>query len=123
MPVVQDADKMTLSEISAAVKDLVARAKSNKLLPDEMNGSCFSVSNLGSYGVDFSTPIINQPDSGILGVGGIRDELCLENGQVVVRKKMGLSLTFDHRINDGVPAAQFLGRIKALLENPISILI
>lgn len=123
VPVVQDADKMTLSEISAAVKDLVTRAKNNKLSPDEMKGSCFSVSNLGSYGVDFSTPIINQPDSGILGVGGIRDELSLENGQVVVRKMMGLSLTFDHRINDGVPAAQFLGRIKALLENPISILI
>lgn len=123
VPVVQDADKMTLSEISAAVKDLVTRAKNNKLSPDEMKGSCFSVSNLGSYGVDFSTPIINQPDSGILGVGGIRDELRLENGQVVVRKMMGLSLTFDHRINDGVPAAQFLGRIKALLENPISILI
>lgn len=123
VPVIQDADKLTLPEISAAVKDLVSRAKNNKLSPDEMKGSCFSVSNLGSYGVDFSTPIINQPDSGILGVGGIRDELHLENGQVVARKMMGLSLTFDHRMNDGVPAAQFLGRIKALLENPIGILI
>lgn len=123
VPVLEDADLLTLSQISARMKDFSARARTGKLLPDELQGSCFSVSNLGAYGIEYSTPIINQPDSGILGVGGIRDELVLRDGQVTARKMMGLSLAFDHRINDGVPAARFLGRIKALLENPISILI
>lgn len=123
VPVIEDADTLSLSGISARVKDFAQRAKSGKLSPDELKGSCFSVSNLGSYGVEFSTPIINQPDSGILGVGGISDELKLVGGEVVARKMMGLSLSFDHRINDGVPAAQFLCKIKALLENPLTMLI
>ena len=124
VPVVKDADRLTLTEIHSAIKDFSQRARSGKLLPDELKGSCFSVSNLGSYGVEFSTPIINQPDSGILGVGGAKDEFYLkEDGSVASRKMMGLSLSFDHRIVDGVPAAKFLNTIKNYLENPVSILI
>ena len=124
VPVIKDADKMTLTDIHKTVKDFSARARCGKLLPDELTGSCFSVSNLGSYGVEFSTPIINQPDSGILGVGEAKDELYLKaDGSVGQRKMMGLSLTFDHRIIDGVPAAKFLNTVKNYLENPVSILI
>ena len=123
VPVIPDADKITITSIHKMVKDYSNRAKVGKLMPDELSGSCFSVSNLGSYGIEFTSPIINQPDSGILGVGSIKDELYLkEDGTVATRKMMGLSLSFDHRINDGVPAAKFLGKIKALLEDPVSIL-
>ena len=123
VPVIEDADKITITAIHEKVKDFAARAKVGKLLPDELKGSCFSVSNLGSYGVEFTTAIINQPDSGILGVGGIREELYLDDeGNIGKKKLMGISLTFDHRINDGVPAAQFLKKIKTLLESPIEIL-
>ena len=124
VPVIVDADEMTITDIHLKVKDFASRAKCGKLLPDELTGSCFSVSNLGSYGVEFSTPIINQPDSGILGVGGVKDELFLkDDGTVGTRKMMGLSLSFDHRLVDGVPAAMFLAKIKAYLENPVTILL
>ena len=124
VPVIEDADLKSITEIHNIVKDFAARAKTGKLKPDELKGSCFSVSNLGAYGVQFSTPIINQPDSGILGVGGVKDELYLKaDGTVGAKKMMGLSISFDHRLNDGVPAAQFLNKIKALLENPITMFI
>lgn len=122
VPVVEDADSLTLLELSAKIKDLAARAKNGRLSPDEMHGSCFTVSSLGNFGVDFSTPIINQPDSAILGVGGIKDVLYLDDGAVKSRKEMGLSLSFDHRINDGVPAAQFLARIRGYLQDPYKML-
>ena len=124
VPVIEDADLRSISDIHSIVKDFAARAKTGKLKPDELKGSCFSVSNLGAYGVQFSTPIINRPDSGILGVGGVKEELYLKaDGTVGTKKTMGLSIAFDHRLNDGVPAAQFLNKIKGLLENPITMFI
>ena len=87
------------------------------------SSSTFTVSNMGMYEVDSFSPIINQPNCAILGVCRVRDELALVDGEVVVKKMMGLSLTFDHRILDGVTAAQFELRIKQLLENPMDILL
>jgi len=124
VPVIEDADRKSITEIHDIVKDYAARAKVGKLKPDELKGSCFSVSNLGAYGIQFTSPIINQPDSGILGVGCVKDELYFKaDGTVGAKKMMGLSIAFDHRINDGVPAAQFLNKIKGLLENPITMFI
>ena len=90
---------------------------------DEYKGSTFTITNIGMFGVLSFSPIINQPDSAILGVCAVTDELALVNGQVVARKKLGLSLTHDHRVIDGAPAAVFLKTIKDLLEDPVSIIL
>ena len=123
VPVIFDADKMQLSEISARMKDLSARAKSGKLRTDEYNNSTFTISNMGSLGIHDFTPIINQPNAIILGIGCINDELALINGEVIQKKYMMLSLTFDHRIIDGAQSAIFQSRIKYLLENPPDMLV
>lgn len=123
VPVIKNADHMSLEAIAISAKDLATRAKTGKLELSEYQGSTFSISNLGMFGLSSFTPIINLPDSMILGICGIEDVLALENEQVVVKKKMGLSLTFDHRILDGVPPAKLLNTLKGLLENPIQILL
>lgn len=124
VPVIKDADKMGLGCLAETAKDLAARAKEGKLGMDEYSGSTFTVSNLGMFGIESFTPIINLPESAILGVCGIRDELALlEDGSVSSRKKIGLSLTFDHRAMDGVPPARFLQTLKQMLENPFEILV
>ncbi len=119
VPVIMDADQLGLEALAIKAKDLAARARSGKLQQSEYTGSTFSVSNVGMYGITSFTPIINLPNAAILGVCGIRDELVLKNGEVAVAKKMGLSLTFDHRLVDGVPPAQFLVTLRKLLENPM----
>jgi len=118
VPVLFDADKMTLSEISFAMKDLIVRAKEGTLKPHECTGNTFTISNLGALGVHDFTPIINQPNAATLGVGCINDELALNGDKVISRKYLMLSLSFDHRIIDGADAAAFQSRIKLLLENP-----
>lgn len=124
VPVIKDADKMSLSEISAAAKDLAERAKTNKLEMDEYKGSTFSISNLGMFGVETFDPIINQPDSGILGVCAVQDELVMDDeGNITKRQFMRISFTFDHRLIDGATAAKFELSIKELLENPMQILL
>ena len=124
VPVIKDADKMSLSEISAAAKDLAERAKTNKLEMDEYKGSTFSISNLGMFGVETFDPIINQPDSGILGVCAVQDELVMDDeGNITKRQFMRISFTFDHRLIDGATAAKFELAIKELLENPMQILL
>ena len=124
VPVIKDADKMSLSEISAAAKDLAERAKTNKLEMDEYKGSTFSISNLGMFGVETFDPIINQPDSGILGVCAVQDELVMDDeGNITKRQFMRISFTFDHRLVDGATAAKFELAIKELLENPMQILL
>ncbi len=123
VPVVRHADKLSLSMLSAAIKDVSARARNGKLLPDETEGHVFTVSNLGMYGVEHFTPIINQPDSAILGVCSIRDVLALEGGAVIEKKMLTMSFTYDHRIFDGATAALVETEIRDLLENPFSILI
>ncbi len=123
-PVIRDADKMGLDTLSATAKDLAARAKENKLLPDEYKGSTITVSNLGMFGIETFTPIINQPDSVIVGVCAIEDELALDDeGKVVKKQVMRLSVTLDHRTLDGAVVAKFEMDLRDLLQNPMSIVL
>ncbi len=118
VPVVHNADQLTLPEISDTIQDLARRARANELSVDEVSGGVFTLTNLGMYGVDAFTPIINPPEAAILGVGAIGEELTMIDGQVAVRSKMTLSLTIDHRIVDGAPGAAFLQTVVQLLEHP-----
>jgi pyruvate dehydrogenase E2 component (dihydrolipoamide acetyltransferase) len=118
VPVIRNADQLTLEALSRTAKDLVARTREGKLGVDEYKGSTFTVSNLGMFGIETFTPIINQPEAAILGVCTIDDELAMAEGTVTVRKKLHISLTFDHRLLDGATAAQFQLAVKQLLEHP-----
>ena len=123
VPVIRDADKLSLSEISARARDLAARTKEGGLSPDELSGGTFTVTNLGMFGVDSFTAVINAPEAGILAVGQIKKRpVALDDDSLAVRPMMWLSLTYDHRIVDGAPAAQFLKRVKELLEAPALLL-
>jgi pyruvate dehydrogenase E2 component (dihydrolipoamide acetyltransferase) len=118
VPVVHQVNQRPLTEIAADLKDKVNRAKRGKLKPQDLRNGRFTLSNLGMYEVDAFTPIINSPESAILGVGRIVEELIVQNGQFRIGKTIVLSLSFDHRVIDGAPAALFLKNIKDLLENP-----
>ncbi len=123
MPVVRYANMKSLSQINMEVKDLVGRAKERKLGQDEMTGSTFSISNLGMFGIEEFTAILNTPNSCILAVGGIIDKAIVEDGQVVPGKMMKVTLSCDHRTVDGASAAQFLNDVKACLEDPIRLMV
>jgi len=123
VPVIHNADQLSLSEVSARAKDLAVRARSGGLSPNEYSGSTFTVSNVGAVDVFTFTPIINQPNAAIMGVGCINGELALVDGEVVERKYLMLSLTYDHRIIDGSQAAVFQKRVRQLIENPLEILV
>lgn len=118
VPVVKNVDKKSLSEISAEIRDLAEKARKGKLQRSDVSGGTFTVTNLGMYGVEAFTPIINPPEAAILGVGKIIEKPVAEGRQIKIKPIMTLSLTFDHRIVDGAPAAQFLAKIKEILENP-----
>ncbi|MCI8599750.1 MAG: 2-oxo acid dehydrogenase subunit E2 [Lachnospiraceae bacterium] len=118
VPVIRDADLKTLPEISQISKDLATRTKENKLTPDELTGGTFTVSNLGMFDIESFTAIINKPEAGILAVGKMEKKPVVCQDEIVIRPLMQLSLTYDHRIVDGAPAALFLRRIKQLLEHP-----
>jgi pyruvate dehydrogenase E2 component (dihydrolipoamide acetyltransferase) len=118
VPVVRKADELTLLQIGDRVKDLAQRARENALDVDEVTGGSLTITNLGMFGIDAFSPIINPPEVAILGVGRIVQELALVEGQVVARDKMTLSLTVDHRIVDGAPGAQFLQTLVQYLEHP-----
>jgi pyruvate dehydrogenase E2 component (dihydrolipoamide acetyltransferase) len=123
-PVIRDADKMGLDTLSATAKDLATRAKENKLRPEEYKGSTITVSNLGMFGIETFTPIINQPDSVIVGVCATEDELALDDaGNVVKKQVMRLSVTLDHRTLDGAVVAKFQMDLRDLLQNPMSIVL
>ena len=123
-PVIRDADKMGLDTLAATAKDLATRAKENKLKPEEYKGNTITVSNLGMFGIETFTPIINQPDSVIVGVCAIEDELALDDeGNVVKKQVMRLSVTLDHRTLDGAVVAKFQMDLRDLLQNPMSILL
>jgi len=122
VPVVHRADTLSITEIGAKVKDLVIRARQGKLTPDDMHGGTFTISNLGMYDIDAFTPIINLPEAAILGVGRLVQKPVVFRGEIVPRWMMFLSLTFDHRLVDGAPSAEFLRRIKHFLENPYALL-
>lgn len=118
VPVVRNADQLSLPAIGEKLKGLAQRARDNTLDVDEVTGATFTITNLGMFGIDGFTPIINPPEVAILGVGRIFQELAQVNGQIVARDVMTLSLTIDHRIVDGAPGAQFLQTLVRLLEHP-----
>ena len=118
VPVIRNADCLSLLQISTAATELAQKARSGKLMPDDYTGGTFTVSNMGSYGITSFTPIINQPESGILGVCAIEDQLTLNGSEVEVRKMMALCLTYDHRAIDGAQSAIFQNKIKTIMENP-----
>lgn len=118
VPVVRNADRLTVLEISDQLKDLAQRARDNTLRVDEVTGAVFTITNLGMYGIDAFTPIINPPEVAILGVGRIVEEPAVVGGQVIIRARLTLSLTIDHRVVDGAPGAAFLQTLTRLLEHP-----
>jgi len=117
-PVVRDADRLALHQIADRTRQLVAQARSGQLSQNQLSGGTFTISNLGMYGIDTFTPVINLPQAAILGVGRIVDEPVVRNSQLAIGKTMNLSLTFDHRVIDGAPAARWLKRICERLESP-----
>lgn len=125
VPVVRSADKLSIVEIEKILQDLFERARTRKLTPDEVRGGTFTITNLGHLGIDAFTPILNRPESAILGVGRIRPSAAvIEEGgapKIGVRSRMVLSLTVDHRLIDGAPAARFLHRVASLIEDPLSL--
>lgn len=118
VPVIRDADQKGMIEIAYELREVIERAQAGKALPDELSGSTFTITNLGMLEIDAFTPIINLPEAAILGAGRIKDRPAVVDGEVVVRKMMWLSLTFDHRLVDGAPAARFFRYIKGLIEEP-----
>ncbi len=118
VPVVRDANKKDLIAIQKDIDDKVERAKSKKLVPDDLQGGTFTLTGLGFLDIEAFTPILNPPEVGILGVGKIIEKPVVENGQIVVGQRMMLSLTFDHRIIDGADGARFLKTIKSYIETP-----
>ncbi|TXN34733.1 pyruvate dehydrogenase [Flagellimonas hymeniacidonis] len=122
VPVIKFADQLTLTQLGASVKDLAGRARSKKIKPDEMDGSTFTVSNLGMFGILEFTSIINKPNSAILSVGAIVEKPVVKNGEIVVGNTMKVTLACDHRTVDGAVGAQFLQTLRAYLENPVTML-
>ena len=122
VPVLKFTDQMTLTQIGANVKDMAGRARVKKIQPAEMEGSTFTISNLGMFGIQSFTSIINQPNSAILSVGAIVEKPVVKNGQIVVGNTMTVTLACDHRTVDGATGAQFLQTFKAFMENPVTML-
>ena len=123
VPVIKGADKMSLKELVVASKEITTKALAGKLKPDEMADSTFTISNLGMYGVKSFVPIINQPNTAILGVSATVQKPVVLNGEVTVRPIMTLTLTADHRVVDGLEGAKFMKTLKEAIENPLSLLI
>ena len=124
VPVIRDADAKTLSAVSQERKVLARRAREGQLSMEEMQGGTFTLTNVGAYNsVDWFTPIINQPESAILGIGRTVETPAVIDGQIAIRSMMGISLSFDHRLIDGAPAAEFLGVLIQNIENPCLALI
>ncbi len=122
VPVLRNANLKSVKQLAIEFRALVERARVGKSLPDDITGGTFTITNLGMYGVDEFTPIINLPEIAILGVGRIRQEPAVVNGQIAIRQTLRLSLTFDHRIVDGAPAARFLQGISKYVESPYLLL-
>jgi pyruvate dehydrogenase E2 component (dihydrolipoamide acetyltransferase) len=121
--VIRNTDLKPLATISQESRELAGLARDRKLQPDQMEGSTFTISNLGMFGVEDFTAIINPPNAAILAVGGIRDEAVVKNGQIVPGKRMKVTLSSDHRVVDGAKAAEFLNTLKQMLENPLAMLL
>ena len=118
VPVLREADRLSFAEIEQAIADFGRRARDGKLSIEEMQGGTFTISNGGVYGSLLSTPILNAPQSGILGMHRIEERAVVRNGQIVARPMMNLALSYDHRLVDGREAVTFLVRVKDYLEDP-----
>jgi pyruvate dehydrogenase E2 component (dihydrolipoamide acetyltransferase) len=118
VPVVRHADQLTLRQVAARSREIITRARAGQLSADDMRDATFTITNLGSYGIDAFTPIIHLPQCAVLGIGRIVREPAVVAEQVVPRHMITLSLTFDHRVVDGAPAARFLDALRRGLENP-----
>jgi pyruvate dehydrogenase E2 component (dihydrolipoamide acetyltransferase) len=123
VPVIKNADQKSLSYINQEVKELAGKAKVKKLGMDEMQGNTFTISNLGMFGIEEFTAIINPPDACILAVGGIIEKPIVENGEIKVGKMMKVTLSCDQRVVDGATGSEFLNTLKSLLEDPIRLLV
>jgi pyruvate dehydrogenase E2 component (dihydrolipoamide acetyltransferase) len=120
VPVIRDVGTSTLTQIAVQSQKLIAAARAGQLAAADMQGACFTLSNLGSLGVEAFTPVINPPESAILGIGAIvREAVPLDDGTFIARDRLTLSLTFDHRVNDGAAAARFLQTLRHLIEHPL----
>jgi pyruvate dehydrogenase E2 component (dihydrolipoamide acetyltransferase) len=122
-PVIFDADRLQLWEISAQARDLATRARARKLTPEEYTGATFTVSNLGMFGIDQFTAIINPPEAGILAVGGVESKPIVVDGRLEVRERMRVTMSCDHRAIDGATGAEFLQTLRGLIENPLALII
>jgi pyruvate dehydrogenase E2 component (dihydrolipoamide acetyltransferase) len=122
-PVLFDADRLSLWEISERARDLAKRARERKLMPEEYTGSTFSVSNLGMFGIDQFTAIINPPEAGILAIGGVEEKPVVVDRQLEVRQRMRVTMSCDHRVIDGATGAKFLQTVRRYIENPLSLII
>ena len=118
VPVIKDVDKKTILDLAKEIQDLSQKARERKIKLEEMKGSTFTITNYGHFGGTFATPIINYPDVAILGTGKISEKPWVKDGQIVIRKILPLSLTFDHRVTDGVDSAKFLSKVIQYLEDP-----
>jgi pyruvate dehydrogenase E2 component (dihydrolipoamide acetyltransferase) len=123
VPVVKFADEQSLPQLGVAVKDFAVRARDKKLKPDEMDGSTFTISNLGMFGIQEFTSIINQPNGAILSVGAIEQKPVVKEGEIVVGNTMKLTLACDHRVIDGATGAQFLLTLRNYVENPLTLVL
>lgn len=123
VPILRNAESMTFAQIELAIAEFAKRAQSGQLHPEELKGGTFTISNGGVYGSMLSTPIVNPPQSGVLGMHAIQDRPIAKDGQVVIRPMMYLALTYDHRIVDGREAVTFVKRIKDCIENPLRLLL
>jgi pyruvate dehydrogenase E2 component (dihydrolipoamide acetyltransferase) len=122
-PVLFDADRMTLWDISAKARELAKKARDRKLMPEEYTGSTFSVSNLGMFGIDQFTAIINPPEAGILAIGSVEEKPIVVDGALEVRQRLRVTMSCDHRVIDGATGAKFLQTVKRYIENPLSLII
>jgi 2-oxoglutarate dehydrogenase E2 component (dihydrolipoamide succinyltransferase) len=123
VPILRNADRMSFAEIEKSIADFGERAQKNKITLDELKGGTFTISNGGIYGSLLSTPIVNPPQSGILGMHAIQERPVVRNGEIVARPMMYVALTYDHRIVDGREAVSFLKRVKECIEEPSRILL
>ena len=118
-PVIFDANEKGLADIAAEAKELAGRGRERKLKPEEYTGSTFSISNLGMFGIDQFTAIINPPEAGILAIGAVEDKAVVEDGAVVIRKRLRVTMSCDHRVIDGATGARFLQTLRRMIENPL----
>lgn len=123
VPVIKNAERLSFAELEASISDFAERAQTNRLLPDELSGGTFTVSNGGVFGSLASTPIVNPPQTGILGMHAIQERPVVRDGEIVIRPMMYVALTYDHRIIDGRESVTFLKRIKDGVENPTRLLL